>query len=351
MKFREDVRANLAALLKVWHIPAAVLAAGAVYFAAIHYSVVDRLVMPVTRQRMIETKRFLDRQASSGQDGAIYLLGSSVLLEGIDCRVLDRHLPDGVSSYNLALMGAGPPQWLLLAPALRSARPSLVLMCTDLAGVSGLASIPKDGLAIAGWWNFIPPRDLEEFRRVLSPEDYADLRKPRWQHLLAFRVFPAGAFDMYMREVMRADLRYDGYTTNFKAPWVRKEAISVAATARGIRGKLGDVRAVTPEMMQDELGIIQHLIEYLREDGIPSAIVVAPINPLLREGIDENLDTAVRQELQALAERNGIPYLDDSHLLTAGEFSDHVHPFAPGRERWSDDLGGEVRLLLDGRAG
>ncbi len=339
-------RENFRAILRIFDIPLMALAAGGLFFLSIYFIVVQGRVMPVTRERMVEVKKFLDRQSAEKNYGDVYFLGSSVLLEGIDCDIIDRTLPHGLESYNLALMGAGPPQWLLLAPSLKRIRPSLIVLCADLAGITGLASIPEDGLAIAGWWEFVPGSELNVIGAYLSEREYKTLHKLRLLHLLTFRIFPIGAFDMYMREVSRPDLRYEGYTTNFKAPWVRRERISLTATKRWIRGKLMDVKVQTPEDMAIEVRIMQGIIDYFREAGVKVVIVLTPVNPLLSTDIDQGLKNQVENSLTDLAGQNNIRFFNNSNLLPEEYFADYGHPFESGRILWSEVLGDAIHGTL-----
>ena len=337
---------HVRALLKLLDGPLIVLLAGLVFLAAIYFVVVQWRVMPVTRARLVEVHEFLVNQAESGNKGDVYFLGSSVLLEGVDCDLSDPVLPDDVKSYNLALMGAGAPQWILLAPALREVTPSRVLMTVDLTGVTGLQKIPEEGMAIADYWDFFTQEDIDRFSRFFSDEQLETLNHSKLRTLLDFRVFPIGAFDMYMREVSRKGLRYEGYSTNFKNPWVRLQRVSDASTARWIAGKVEKVDEQTPAMMDEQIAMIAELINYFDEVGTQSIIVVAPVNPLLSEALGEQETSRIMNQLLALSDRTSTPLLNHKNLLTADDFADHVHPYEPGRTIWSNRLATDLDSLL-----
>lgn len=337
--------ANIRNLLRIVDGLLIVLLAGAAFLFVIHFLVVDNRVMPVTRARLVAMHEFLETQAAAGEFGDVYFLGSSVLLEGVDCRIIDERLPAGIESYNLSLMGAGAPQWILLAPALRRARPSWVVMTVDMTGVTGLQKIPEEGMAIAEYWDFFTPESERRFARFFSEEQKRALDNSDIASLLAFRVFPIGAFDMYMREVSRPELRYDGYTTNVKNPWVRKQQVSEESTERWIAGKVSKVDEQTPEQMDEQIAMIAELIDYFAEAGIGSAVCVAPVNPKLSAALGETESERILRALRDLCARTDTPLLNHRTLLAADQFADHVHPYEPGRVKWSRVLAAEIAAL------
>jgi hypothetical protein len=342
--------ANLRSVITLLDGPLIVLLAGVVFLFVIKWLVVDLRLMPVTRVRLVEVHEFLLQQVESGNDGGVYFLGSSVLLEGVDCSIIDGVLPDDMESYNLALMGAGAPQWILIADALRETRPELVVMTIDLTGVTGLQVIPEEGMAIAEYWNFFTPGAEARFAKYFTPDQLAALNKSDLVSLLDFRVFPIGAFDMYMREVSKPDLRYDGYTTNFKNPWVRRTRVSDASIDRWITDKVTKASAQDQQAMDEQIAMIAELIGWFAEANVRCAMVVAPVNPRLAREFGDEETGRVMSELIHLSERTNTPLIDHRTLLEDADFADHVHPFEPGRIIWSEKLAEEMSALIGGGA-
>jgi hypothetical protein len=303
-------------------------------------------IMPPSSARVVELKSFLHQQVANHQEGDVYLLGSSVLLEGIDCGLMDPLLPGHHCSFNLAWTGAGPRQWLLVLPSVVAARPSAVVLGVDLMSITSSSPIPENLLAIAGRWDFIPRDDLPDLRAVLSPPEYRLLTASKLKQLLALRSLPLGALDAYAREVSRRDLRYEGYTTNFKAPWVRTEVVSSASMKRGIANLAAQLRAHSPDDFKEPLQVLHAVVNYLHRDDCPVIIVLTPINPALNEALGSDLIEQASRELSTLADRNGAVFLDHSAVLPAEEYSDPVHPFDAGRRHWSAVLGQAIAERL-----
>ena len=115
-------RANFLALLRVVDIPLLAMLALGIYFATA-YELVDRLrLMPLAHSRLLNSKELLLARGASGERD-VFLLGSSVVVDGIDCQVIDKELPPGVRSFNIAWAGSGPGRWPLIEPALAQAHP------------------------------------------------------------------------------------------------------------------------------------------------------------------------------------------------------------------------------------
>ncbi len=340
--------ANLRSVISVLDGPLVILLAGLAFLFVIQWLVVDLRLMPVTRARLVEVHEFLKQQAESGNNGGVYFLGSSVLLEGVDCSIIDPALPDDVESYNLALMGAGAPQWMLIADALRETRPELVVMTIDLTGVTGLQVIPEEGMAIAEYWDFFTPEAKARFAQYFTPEQLAALNKSDLMSLLDFRVFPIGAFDMYMREISKPDLRYDGYTTNFKSPWVRRTRVSDASIDRWISDKVTKASAQDQQAMDEQIAMIAELVSWFEEADVHCAMVVAPVNPRLAREFGDEETNRVMSKLIRLSEQTDTPLLDHRSLLEDSDFADHVHPFEPGRITWSNKLAEDLGQLVGG---
>lgn len=340
------VRENARAFLGVVDVPLVAAAAVAAY-CLLAWLVVDRgRVLPVSRERMVEMKGFLEKQAASGVAGDVFFLGSSVLIEGVDCGIVDPSLPAGRKSYNLAWTGADARQWILVLPSLKAAKPACVVACVDIAAVRNAAPIAEDLLTIANWWRFLPDADLAVLGSLLSSAERSALAEPRVYQLFAFRTFPTEAFDAYMREVSRPDLRYAGYAANFKAPWVRKTVVSPSAMERGIRLYEQGVMSRSSENEDQALTVLNGVVSYLQ--GIPSRVVIvfSPINPAMKGLQGTGLIDGVRRRLSDLAAKTGAAFLDHSRLLSADQYSDHVHPSESGRIAWSKALGQAISEIL-----
>lgn len=330
---------NIRALASVADIAVIAVLAFASYLALAHLVIDKWQIMPPTRARTVGIKVFLDDQATRPDDNAVHVMGSSVVVEGLDCDVVDAELGDGAVSYNLAWTNSGPRKWMLMAPSVVAAKPAVVVVCADLNTMTHTSETPVDLLAIAGYWGFLHDRDLSAFASVFDDRERGVLTAPAVTQLLTLRSLPPAALDSYVREVSRPSLRFEGYTANFKAPWVYRKIIPPPAMAAAMKRQVEAREGRTEQDIARPLAMLEALVAYLRGAGSRVVLVYTPIHPRLSAPPADVLIGQVRAGLRGLAERNNLTFLDHSGLLTVDQYSDALHPFGEGRRIWSEALG------------
>lgn len=341
-------RANFAALLRVADIPLLAMLAVAIYFATA-YELVDRLrLMPVGHSRLLNSKELLEQPGASGSH-AVYFLGSSVVVDGIDCDVVDRELPDGFESFNIGGTGSGPGRWPLLETSLAQAHPAAVVLVVDLASAISNVPMPAHMSALAGWFDFLPRDARQSVEGLLDKESEIEpLFAPRYEQLLAFRVLPLVHLEVTLRETIRKDLRYEGYATNFKAPWIRHTNVSAAAMDRSIKQMVKQLSAYKVEQLDHTNELVSRVTAKMHKEGAQVLVVLAPMNPEVVKQLPPGYVAAMSAKLADGAQQAGAIYLDQADLLPVSGFSDHIHPIGKGRDEWSAALGKAIREALQG---
>jgi hypothetical protein len=339
-------RESLRALGRVADVPLAVLLAFALALALLLAVVSLWRLMPLGLERVLAVQQHL--ASGAGPVGGVAVLGSSVVLEGIDCGAVAARLPDGAPCENLAWTGGGPTQWLLLEPALRRSPPRVVVLGLDAFALLHPVPIPAERLAVAAWWDFVPPDERASLRGALSADELAALETSRVEQLLSFRSYPLDMLNERVREVARADLRYAGYPTNFTAPWVRLDAAAPAALARHLEQVTRVMADGGAERLPESERVLTLLVEKARaaSPGTRFLFLLTPVHPSLGPSTARSLDP-VRRSVASLAERLDVAFSDATGLLAAGDFADAVHPAPSGRAAWSAALGDALSRLLN----
>ena len=340
-------RESLRALRQVRELPLLVVLGFGLYFLAIWVAVVKTEWMPEGLRRILEVERHL--ATGAGPTGGVAAFGSSVLVEGLDCAALASTLPPATPCENLAWTGADVRQWLLVAPALRESPPRVVVLGLDLFTLLSPAAVPVERLAIAGFWHFVPNAELPAYREIFEPDELRVLEGSRAMQLLRFRSFPLNAWNENVRELARSDLRYEGYATNFVAPWARRQA----AAAPALRVHLEQVRSMIREggthRLPETTRQVEQLVERIRASRPDTRflLVLTPVHPELVATLPPGALDEVRRSVSTLAARLGAVARDDTLTLGATGFSDAVHPFGDGRTQWSLALGRAAAGLLE----
>lgn len=303
-------------------------------------------LLPVSLDRIVQVQRHL--ASGAGPTGGVAVLGSSVTVEGIDCEALVAALPTRLPCENLAWTGADARQWLFLAPALREHPPRVIVLGLDLFLLLHPDAIADDRLALAGWGGFVPAAERPSYRAVLSEPEYRVLDATWPSQLLRFRTLPLNRLNEFARETARSDLRYQGYATNFVAPWARLAPASDEALERHLEQIAGVVREGGAPQLPISEHVLAFFVEQVRASGSTSEFVflITPMHPRLDAMLGPEAIGAIRASVGSLAGRLGATVIDDSLALPAEGFSDAVHPFGAWRKTWSSQVGADLAPLL-----
>lgn len=318
----------------------------ALYLLAAEWAVGRERIMPTAMRRILAVHDFLERQSAVSQFGDVYVLGSSVSIEGIDCGILDTKLGPR-HAYHLGWTGGTVRQATVILPALTRARPALAIYASDVGSIDAGGEIPLERLAIGAWWDFVDPELVTTYSEIWTPFELRRITRRDPFQLVDFRAFPLARFDESFREVSRSDLRYQGYESNFKAPWVQRQPISEAAWKRYFALLAKNRPSPDPEGMQRSLKALQFSARQLSAVGAKTMFVLSPLHPDLAADLERDQLPQVRAAVAAAAKACGAIFVDHSRALTdPAVFGDPIHPFAPGRQRWSELLADEAAAAL-----
>lgn len=348
MDYSNTRRANFLALLRVLDIPLLAALAMGIYFATAYELVDQYRLMPLAHSRLLNSKELLLDRAATGEHD-VFILGSSVAVDGIDCTVIDKELPAGMKSYNMAWAGAGPGRWPLIQPSLVEAKPAAVVFEIDFPSVITNTPMPRHMAAVAGWFDFAPPDYRPTLEKLLNKENETDpLYASRLSQLLEFRVLPLVHLEVTVRETLRKDLRYEGYDKNFTDPWLRLTVVNEAAMQRSIKQNVEQLLHAKVEQMNYTADLIRLMSDKLHAVGAKVIFVLAPMNPDVLSQLPSDYVQKMSAPLVQAAKESGAIFIDQSTLLPASGFSDHIHPFEAGRVQWSEAVGQAVRAALQG---
>jgi hypothetical protein len=338
---RDDFRT----LAHVADIALAVLAGLLLYLLSVWLVVGPGQVIPAEVRRPVEIGRFLVRQAQTGTHGKIYCLGSSVGVEGLDCRIIDEALGASEISYNCCWTGAESSQWLLLMPSVAACRPRAVVLCVDLFSLCGRKPIPPALLNMCAWEGVPAPSEIHDISGFLTESELALITSSHLDQLFRFRTLPLGAFDSWARETARRDLRCEGYTTNFTAPWVRRLTVDTATLSHHLDQLAAGLAKEAPEGRADALRVLNFVANYFEERSSRAILVLTPLHPELARRLGSEHLEEYRRLLRELCQRDRAAFIDHSSLLSAEQFSDGIHANESGRRTWSLEFGRALRSI------
>ena len=265
----------------------------------------------------------IEQAAASGEDiGAVFLVGNSVTIEGLDADRVAAATGGPVRNY--AINGSRLEDTAVILPRLLDARPRAIvlsLMPTHLFETR--PTTPDEAYAYA--LGDLVDRSLVGER--LYPNDTTAAFDASTVRALAhFRSAPLRSLD----DTLRMHLA-PGRRTNAADDWSCPNLLTADAPAAACRAHLERVRELLRSNRPDpaRLALLERMQAHCESRRTRFFLCLAPVHP----------------DLQADCP-SGLAGLDFQTLLEANQFADAVHPNAEGRAVFSDALGPVLRRAL-----
>ncbi len=325
----------------------AAVAGLAIFVCAANLAIGSAGFVPDLFARLRELGKFLNGRVASGvSDRDVYLVGSSVVGEGLDARLIEPLLPGGRRCFNLSWFGATPRELLLAAPAIARASPAMVVLCLSMSDMAVSRPVAAERAAYAAWSGLVAEEDVARLADKYSADEARPLREHRLLRLLRLRTLPVAALNGGLAALARPDLRIRGYERNFFAPWAIRRPISKTAAERLMKLVLADLDKQAPEAVAQTEVVLDDLFEMLTAGGSELVVVIGPQHPVVSARLEKSsVGRAALEMLRRTAKRHGAALLDHRDVLDEAMYAEAVHTYEPGRLRWSWVLGTELRAL------
>ncbi|HXT16715.1 MAG TPA: hypothetical protein VN706_13840 [Gemmatimonadaceae bacterium] len=253
-------------------------------------------------------------------------VGNSVVMNGIDARLLGTTPAGRPAAWNFATTGQLVSESLVIADALPAEVHRVVLGITIDELTHGAPVVPLNkylAFLLSGY------RPSQELSSLVARDTALDamLHTPEWRGALQSRWVFRSVADFYLRSVLRRDLDFERAQSDLYHP---------APFTRPVRGDalthLLQLDAARHATFAPSSAILRQILDMnalLRARGKQFTVVIMPEHPLrLRSATATYLD-----ELRtwiASAPALGLDVLDLHDRLGASDFVDDVHPSASG---------------------
>jgi hypothetical protein len=316
--------------------------------ALLGFVLLTRFVLPVigfgSVERIVQLGQHLDAKLLPAP--VIAFLGNSITREGVDTRLVEATAPTGWHAQNLAISGCGLSEIRMLLPKTLAAQPTAVAIgfSPEYMGQVDKFDIDIDKAYAYALGGFVTawPRDWTraDFPGV-SEQTYAALRSNRFEQDLHFRTALLNEINLEVRLLLRRDELRRTAPNNWIDPYelefnVRDERLPlhVDSIRRGIEAQLAGGTDPGSKL------IATLAEEVRRSDAIP-VLIMLPMHPLLRDGMQSYIAELHARLTQIAQQQLGI-MIDAVDLLPSDEFADALHPNAAGRDRYSRFLGQQL---------
>jgi hypothetical protein len=296
------------------------------------------LHMPTELSRTTETIRAL--RGAPGQL-ALVVTGDSVMMNGVNAKLLGEELRPPCEAWNLGSVGQGIAETLFIADMLpRSVRTLVVGLLPE--GLSEpTVTIPEDRYLFYRLSGYQPSAEALDVARRLPTQTLYDMMSERqWLATLSGRGMIRISADLTIRSRLRRDLDIERARTDLYFPAPYRKRISEAALAHAVSlvYKPQDSFKPSPQRLQFLLLVREMLVRR----GQRLIIVVMPQHPRAIAMTSAAYYAQLSQYEKRLRDQYQFDLIDFHGQLGELDFVDQIHPGGTGSERLTRMLGASL---------
>lgn len=269
----------------------------------------------------------------------IVVTGDSVVMYGVDGRLLGHDLGLGQPVWNLGTPGQELAEVLMVADALPASVKTLVVGLTSESLDIDPVDVDADLYSTYVMSGYRASADAMAIAlRMTSRELLAKFREPWWRIVVRSRWVMRASVDLFLRAHVRRDLNIDLAQTELYQPVTGARVMEPEVKRQFLDG-LEQRQNFAPRA--DRTAVLLRINDLLARRGQSLIVVLVPDHPRLRAISDPHFYEQRERWLMRMR-RDGLIVEDFHDLLGAEEFFDHVHPSVAGARRLTQTLA--VRL-------
>lgn len=264
----------------------------------------------------------------------VLLLGNSVLMNGIDAKQLSKEL--GETAYNLGSTDQTLRESLLYYQYIPKGPRKVVqfLYYEELLKERKLTKQKVRHFLMHGF------RPTPVTYMYLGHKARQLFEEPLWQTHFSMRGIIINTINTQLRRIMRTDLVLNNLGSELFFPATYKEKIASEKIQKMIDYLQPKKPLSTLTLDKDSVAMLKRAAHQLQLLGVNYYVVIQPIHPNM-DRITSHFKKDLKNKLQALDIPN-LKFIFFQDLLTADDFSDHMHPFGPGSITLTQTLAREL---------
>jgi hypothetical protein len=296
------------------------------------------LHMPTELSRTTETVRALRRAPAQL---ALVVTGDSVMMNGVNAKLLGEELRPPCEAWNLSSVGQGIAETLFVADMLpRSVRTLVVGLLPD--GLSEpTVTMGEDRYLFYRLSGYQPSAEaLNVARRLPAGTLYNLMSEPQWRATLSGRGMVRISADLTIRSRLRRDLDLERARTDLYFPAPYRKRISEAALTHAIR--LVYQPQTSFKASPQRLQFLLLVREMLARRGQRLIIVILPQHPRAIAMNSAAYYTQLTQYEEQLRNQYHFDLSDFHGQLSELDFIDQIHPGGTGSDRLTRMMGASL---------
>lgn len=280
-----------------------------------------------TRTQTTRLKYVLGALQDSDRPARVVALGNSVVMNGIDARLLSELAPSRAeTAWNLASPGQSLILTRLLLQEIPDGTRAVIVGVTvnDLTTeAQGVQSGAYQALQMYGYR--AEPDALSDCRRAASAETWLLLDTPEWRTPFEARWVARSVIDEGARRLLRRNLDLDRRDRDlyFPTPYTRRVSDRVLDHSVQRHFEPRDRCAFTPQTT----GLLRSMRRVADRRGFDLLFVLMPEHPRWADYTGDGFYGDLALSLGELAD---LTIVDAHALLNADQFVDHLHPSQAG---------------------
>lgn len=306
-------------------------------------AILANLLTPVIYRTLpsdYERTKLILTSLSADQDSNpdILLFGNSILMSGIDARLLSQQLPESPLAYNLSSSGQTLTESMLFYELL----PSSVTRVVQFIRAEQLTQEPQalsDETAGNLFMYGYSPGPVT--RTLLSEEHLHYFNKPQWKANYDARTIIPNSINRSIRGLLRKDLNLESVGKELYFPSVYQNRLGEQQYSKMIT-------RFNPEQPIERFIPNESVIESLKEAAIilqkrniQYIVVIHPINPGL-----SNFTTQYRAEVEQfiqLQQGQSTQWISSISMLDEIDFVDHWHVTREGAAKLTKQVAAKIK--------
>ena len=280
---------------------------------------------------------------SSGEHQPKYVVfGNSVVMQGIDTRILSKYMQGEPVGYNLSSTGQNLLESALYYQELPDSVDTIVqVVYPKLLMAAEMINLQKyNAMYMFGYRPDEETRQMMYEVYVSKPENL--LGRSTVDQYFISRWAARQTIDTAVRNRVRSDMTLDAARNDLFFPSSRGDAMTPAKLELDLIRASATIREKPFTIYQSPERQIQAMADFAKRTGRRFVLISSPLHPEAQKYEDPAFRADANAWFKEFARRNDILYIDTINYLPADLFIDGLHPSEQGAEILSRHIGEQL---------
>ncbi len=290
------------------------------------------------------TSVLLEALADPSIQPSYVVLGNSVVMSGIDTRLLSERIPGNPLGLNLATTGQNPVDSYLYYQNLPDDL-QLVVQFTLPRFAANRDSIEPQKFNAMYMYGYRPdPTTQIRLGDIFGDETLAILQRSELRQRFESRWAIQQTADNFVRSLVRKDLKFETYTFDLYFPNSGAKRIPESQMERALNMRY-NVSAHGYPYTAEKSAFFVEAARRVKDSGKDFALVISPLHPSVHQRSGEQWYSEVREFFYGLSRNGNFAVIDAMDAVPEEHFVDALHLSEAGAKVLTEFVAKEIRRL------